>query len=381
MMNQKQREKQRVKFVCSEEPDPPVDVSKSVQPPTLAVKPAAHKSLSDAIADPTTPESIWVPACLSFGDRPIVRPPSLLSKSWGAIVGMFAATCAVWFVLYSYYSCFGMATEILKALNGGAGEWGMEQGIGFASGLKIAFFTAMPFWALLLQGKWPQRLSFLAMIWFFFATTIGAPGFPALAAGVVLFALFSLIGSQITSIGKWCNASIPKYLRQAKLLAATSPIIMFIAAMWMVFPILILALFIPTNLTAIHAITLAMLVAWPSFTMARMTKSKSLSACSALGVILQTPLIAGLLVGTLIAAAGAALTTLPGGAAIIESLFPANQFGPLQQSFALTKTLVMFAMSLFVIFLSMAGGYCGAWLNGGRVGKCDADRDTMITKL
>jgi hypothetical protein len=321
--------------------------------------------LIEAIADPNTPESVWVPACLSFGETPIAPNELVISKFWQVMNNMLAATCATWSVAIAFMSCQIIIVLILKTLTGQPGPWDASHGVGFESGVRFALLSAIPFWSTQFQGTAARNFAWCAVSFvFLFMSLIAIPGIPGIFIGMTELSLLYFLAEKVLAIGEWFRASTPQFLRKSKMAAAASPMI------WVVFYAAIIICvgfisFIPAdlNMFLLPITALLLTVSWPAFVMAKLSKSKSMAASGAFGLIMQTPLIAGLLVGAAWATLGAILCAIPGGIAFMHYISPENTFDTLQQSVALTKSFLMFDMALVVAGLSIAGGYFGAWLN------------------
>jgi hypothetical protein len=321
--------------------------------------------LIEAIADPNTPESVWVPACLSFGEAQIVPNNDVLNEFRENLNNMSAATCAAWSVPIAFMSCEIIIVLILKALTGHAGPWDATHGAGFDTGLRFAFFSAIPFWAKQFQGRTAQMLAYFTMfILLLYVTTLTAPGLPAMLFGMAEFAVLYFLTEKVSAIGEWFRSSTPDFLRKPKLTAAASPML------WLAFYMAIIICmafisFVPPdlNMFLLPITALLLTVSWPGFVMAQLSKSKALGASGAFGLIMQVPLIVGLLVGASIAGMAAVLCAVPGGIGVLHAILPNNSFDGLQQTVAVSKALLMLDMAFVVGGLSVAGGYFGAWLN------------------
>jgi hypothetical protein len=276
---------------------------------------------------------------------------------------LFVTTCAVSSVPAAFMSCFTAVVIATRMLDGAAIRYAMSDGIGFLNGFNFALYSAIPFWAAQFQGRLAQKLALIAMILLFFFRTVVSTELPALAAEIILCAIYCLLGIKIVAIGTWLHKSMPKYLHKCQSATAVSPLMWLCQHPWITMCTLATS-FLMGNLSlfVLPVIGLLLCVSWPSFIMARLSNSKSLAAAAGVAVIMQVPLMAGLLVGGTMALIGAALCAIPGGLTILAALFPSNSFYSLQEHAA----LLMFAMAFVVAIFAMAGGYFGAWLNGAR---------------
>ena len=327
-VQQQQRQQSTVKVVCSESYEPltparvcsdqanltdDANVTSAAEPGGLGSSLAGSsskfqsKDLSQIVADPSMPEAKWMAACVIAGEKSLVPRASFAKRFWtalqagsGVIFSLLTVFLSFIVALFfaGYLAWFFCGVDLNTFMN--------AKGDGL--GLLVTVFGGLSFWsALLFRNRMIRRLavSVSAVMLGLAAIGYGSTSLGALGGSLMAF-LSILFIAGFAHMGAVLKDALPRSF-DAKQFAGSQMAVLSLPAVLMVCLLWSMSTS-PTNSSAydpadipglfMNLGILSFCVVLPGIAIARASLSKSLSACATLATSVQMPVLAGLLVAT-----------------------------------------------------------------------------------
>lgn len=341
----------------------------------VGVNSNAHdEKLADVVADPYAEEHQWYAACVAAGHRCLAGLPSPLRVA-------MVRTAAVVGVVFSFLSILACYTSSMY-LSSHIGSMGLGLNnnlfINDLVGLDyVGFFVAgaacLTFWSAFF-GFFKRTFRYASIALFVgimvhsvnFHLLVGVPAAVALAVAYVpVLYLVEWVGGAI-------REALPLHIGSKKLARILLPSVAFPA---LLMAVSLLYIFSPLNppgntdydpatapTLAINAVLVLLCTFVPGFVLARGTKSKSAIGSASLSILLQTPVLIGLLL-TIGACLVLQFVFKSALAAQPSFAFLAGMGGGDWAQYGGTKALAVLGAIAFAALAASGGGALGAWLN------------------
>ncbi len=364
----------QVRVTCS---DP-----ESVDCNTLSGKSISKElwQLSQLVGNPATKESVWMNACIGAGGKSLAPQHTLHSKFWLVFKTSAGAVFAMLTLLLNYSLSMFIAAQsawvfrgvdvdsFLRTLTGGDGI-----------GLLTALLAGICFWVALLVKHRPTRefVSGGSVVLMALTLVLGGTTLLGLGGGIVLSLLSIVIILGIGNIGNLCRQSLPTNFNAFKL--AQSGIGMLMLPAFFMGWVLQLAITTTHQSTSYETGTesalgiflgvFAFCLIGQGYAIARASKSTSRAACTLLAVCVQTPLLLGLCVATLVAVGATAGAHMDSAFSGLQMMYFDSQIAGAWKSLGADKALFLFTTTMVTLTLAVSGGYLGAAANSTRTSK------------
>jgi hypothetical protein len=362
----------QIKVTCSDD--------ESVGCNTLSGKSVAKDlwQLSQLVGNPATKESVWMNACIGAGGKSLAPQHTLHSKIWLVFKTSAGAVFAMLTLLLNYSLSMFVAAQsawffrgvdvdnFLRSLTGGDGM-----------GLLIALLAGLCFWVSLLVEHGPTRMfvSSGSTLLVALALVFGGTTLIGIVGGVVLSLLCIALLLGIAHVGRLCRESLPANFNAAKL--AQSGIGMLMLPAFFMAWVLQVAMADGTQHSSSYANgtesslgiflgVFAFCLIGQGFAMARASKSTSRAACAFLAVCVQTPLLFGLSIATLVAAGAAAGSNIDSAFPGLQMMFSDSQISSAWKILGADKASFLLLTTMITLTLAAIGGYLGAITNSTR---------------
>ena len=253
---------------------------------------------------------------------------------------------------------FGVDIDTFLATLGG--------GDGF--GLLVSFFAAVAFWVSLLfdSKRTSSLLCAMAMV-FTALSSIGLGTTFLGTTGGAVFALFAVPGIfGVGWLGRLARESLPKTFDAGKLVRSSIGVLSVPGGLMSM--ILWLAMYGPRqtggytpangNTLLVLLVLLGYCVMAPALALARSSQSKSSEACGLLAVLVQAPLVLGILA-----------TSLTAGMATVGANLHVISLDAIWQSAGVAKTLILLGTGILTASLAVGAGMTGATINRLKVSR------------
>ena len=332
------------------------------------------RDLASVVGDPHATETHWYAACEVAGDRCLAGKPSFLK------VAAFrtAALCGVVFSFFSIMACY-VASIFL-------GSDFSSMGLGLPSdaflnalmgldyvGFIVAGAATITFWSAFF-GYFKKTFKYLT-IGLFLVVMIKVMSFH-LMIGIPAATLWGVAYLPALYLADWlggvCREALPLHIGSRKLAASLLPSVIIPGLVMMV---ILYAVYGPGNTNdpvryldgnlkslILNSFLVSLCTLVPGFVLARATKSKSSVASATLAVLLQTPLILGLL----LTVGACVLLGLAYKSGLDSRPFFAFLAGMGTGNWALyggTKAIAIIGSMLVAAASAAGGGALGAWWN------------------
>lgn len=329
-------------------------------------------ALAGVVGNPYTREQQWYAACEEAGDKDLSGKPSF----WKVAVFRATATVGVFFSFAAIMLCYVSSIFFAACSSqyfGLTADTFLNELVGLDyMGFIVAGAAALFFWSSFF-AFFKETFRFLAAVLFFGVAFNSLQGHlflgtPATAIFTIAYLPFLFL---VGWIGGACREALPMHISSRRLAAYLMPALAF-PGMAMVATFFAVTQhdysqptrYAPTdlNMLAFNAISIFLCTLVPGFVLARSTRSKTPVGSASLAVMLQTPLLLGLVLTlvTCLLLGGAFNAGLPAQQAFnwMKSFSAGDwaQFGGLK-SLAVLGSIVLASVS------AAAGGALGAWCN------------------
>lgn len=330
--------------------------------------------LAKVVGDPYSEEKHWYAACVEAGHRCLAGLPSPLK----VVMVRLAAVVGVVFSFLSILACYTSSMYLSSHIG--------SMGLGLNNNLFLNDLVGLDYVGFFVAGA--ACLMFWSAFFGFFKRTFRYASI-ALFVGIMVHSInFHLILSIPVSIAvtvaylpvlylvEWvggaCREALPLHIGSKKLAATLLPSVAFPALAML---LSLLYIFSPWNppgnsdyqaatapTLAINAIAVLLCTFVPGFILARTTKSKSAIGSASLSVLLQTPVLVGLLltIGACLALGMVYQTGIPSQP---DFLWMQGFGGGDWAHSGGTKALSVFGGIAFAALSAFCGGALGAWCN------------------
>ncbi len=336
--------------------------------------------LSQLVGNPATKESVWMNACIGAGGKSLAPQHTLHSKFWLVFKTSAGAVFAMLTLLLNYSVSMLVAAQsawvfrgvdldsFLRTLTGGD-----------YIGLLAALVACICFWVSLLVNHRPIRefvnggsVSLIAFCLLFGGSTLLGVG------GAIVLSLLSIaVVMGIGHIGNLCRQLLPVNFNAVKLAQSGIGILM-LPAFFMVW-MLQLAITSPHQSSSYGTGTesalgiflgvFAFCLIGQGYAIARASKSTSRAACTLLAVCVQTPLLLGLCVATLVAVGATVGAHMDSAFSGLQMMYFDSQLVGAWKSLGADKAVFLLTTTMVTLTLAVTGGYLGAVTNSTRNSK------------
>ncbi|HIA54359.1 MAG TPA: hypothetical protein EYN91_20115 [Candidatus Melainabacteria bacterium] len=330
--------------------------------------------LAKVVGDPYSEEKHWYAACLEAGHRCLAGLPSPLK----VVMVRLAAVVGVVFSFLSILACYCSSMYLSSHI--GSMALGLNNNL-FLNDLKgldyVGFFVAgaacLMFWSAFF-GFFKRTLRYISIA-LFVGIMVHSLNFHlilSIPASVAVAVAYLPVLYLVEWVGGACREALPLHIGSKKLAATLLPSVAFPALAML---LSLLYIFSPWNppgnsdyqaatapTLAINAIAVLLCTFVPGFVLARTTKSRSPIGSASLSILLQTPVLVGLLltVGVCLALGMVYQTGIPSQP---DFLWMQGFGGGDWAHSGGTKALSVFGGIAFAVLSAFCGGALGAWLN------------------